>query len=128
MNTFYEYSYDEKLSILYKQYFGDITIEMIESSWLHAFKHKMVPEAVEGFVLDYRKAHILVRFEDSDLIAAFYQSHLSYFGGKRIAVVTECPSDVVVPMLVSEHDESYESKPFSSIDAAVGWVLNKGSK
>lgn len=125
MNTFYEYSYDEKSAILYKQYYGDITIEMIESSWLHAFKHKLIPETVKGFVLDYRKAHILVRFEDSGLIPDFYKRHLSYFGGKRIAVVTECPSDVVVPMLVSEHDEFYQSKPFSSIEAAGAWVLNK---
>ncbi|MGQ8336789.1 hypothetical protein ACUNWD_09580 [Sunxiuqinia sp. A32] len=42
----------------------------------------------------------------------------------KIAIVTESPKDIVIPTLVQNEDDGYLSRPFSSIEAAIKWVLS----
>lgn len=123
MNKKYRYEYDRDLGILFKYYYGLISIEDIESSWIYAFENNLIPKEVKGFVLDYRKSNFNIKIEEHVKIAEFYKKHLDVFGGFKIAIVTEDANDVVIPILVEEKDEGYISKPFSLFDAAVNWVL-----
>ena len=119
----FSYHFDEERGILFKTYYGAITIEDINSSWKFAFREGLIPEVKCGFVLDYRKARFDVVPGRHVEIAAFYKRHIEVFGGYRIAIVTEEPKDIVIPVLVEMHDEGYHSRPFSTMEAAVSWVL-----
>ncbi len=121
--TKFSYYFDEGRGILFKAYYGAITIDYIISSWEFAFREGLIPEIKCGFVLDYRKARLDVVPGRHVEIAAFYKRHIEVFGGYRIAIVTEEPKDIVIPVLVEMHDEGYHSRPFSTMEAAVSWVL-----
>jgi len=56
-------------------------------------------------------------------IASFYKKHPEVFGGYKIAIVTVTPRDIVIPVLVEMHDDGYRSRPFSTLDAAIFWIL-----
>ncbi|MFD0932656.1 hypothetical protein ACFQ0R_08640 [Psychroflexus salinarum] len=124
MQKKFEYKFDDSLGILIKTYYGLITIEDIESSWRYAFENGLIPEKKKGFILDYRKSNFDIEIDEHTLIADFYRKHIDVFGNYKIAIITENPKDIVVPMLVESLDRGYYSKPFSTFDAAVDWVLN----
>lgn len=122
-----KFKYEYKDSIVFKSYFGLITVNDVKKSWLDAFEKKLFPEKNIGFVLDYRAAHFDIEPGRHIEIPKFYREHPDVFENKRIAVVTEKPEDVVYPMLIRLQDRDYESRPFSTMNAAINWVLKRNS-
>ncbi len=125
MGDKFKYHYDSTLGILFKTYYGLISIEDIESSWEYAFKKGLIHKEIKGFILDYRESGFNITPNQSSAIADFYKKHIDIFGGYRIAVLTENPKDIVIPTLVEMQDEGYSSKPFSTLKAAIDWVLDE---
>lgn len=123
MQRKFDYKYDPSLGILFKTYHGLTAIEDIESSWEYAFKKGLIPSEVKGFVLDYRDSNFNIKIEEHTSIADFYRRHIDIFGGYKIAVITENPTDIVVPMLVETLDKGYYTRTFSTMEAAIHWVL-----
>ncbi len=125
MGDKFKYHFDSTLGILFKTYYGSISIEDIESSWEYAFKNDLIPKEKKGFILDYREASFNINPNQTTAIADFYKKHLDIFGGYRIAILTEKPKDIVIPILVEINDEGYSSKPFCTLQAAIKWVLSR---
>lgn len=124
MTKKFRYEFDIATRILFKYYYGPITIEDIESSWLYAFDHDLIPNDTAGFILDYREANFKIERHESIKIAEFYKKHLAVFGGFKIAIITENPKDIIIPVLVETKDDGYFSKPFTTVEAAEKWVLS----
>lgn len=118
------YHFDQSTGILFKVYFGDITLKDIVETWDQGIENNLIPADNKGFIVDYRKARILIGDDDRPGIAEYFKDHLDVFGGKKIAVVTEDYRDIIQPILVMELDEGYSSRPFSTIEAATGWILD----
>ncbi len=119
----YSYHFDGETGILYKTYFGAITLEDINSSWEYAINEGIIPKETRGFILDYREAHFDIPIARHNEIADFYKNHINIFGGFKIAIVTENSKDIVIPVLVEMHDEGYVSRPFTTIKAAIEWIM-----
>ena len=124
MDKKFKYQFDSSLGILFKYYYGLITIEDIESSWKYAFENGLIPKEVKGFILDYRNSNLNINIAEHTAIADFYKKHIDIFGNFKIAVLTEGYRDIVVPFLVETKDDGYSSKPFSTLEAAIWWVLS----
>lgn len=125
MNEYYKYNFDEKTGILYKLYFGKITLDDIFKSWEKSIKQKIFDLPIKGFILDYRQANFNIDLKEYYKIAEFYKNHLDLFGGFKIAIVTESVKDNVIPSLVKGKDDGYSSKPFYTMEGAEKWVLSK---
>lgn len=120
----YKYRFDGSLGVLFKYYYGNIDLADIITSWEYAFENNLIPKETKGFILDYRKATFKMEIEKHTSIADFYKNHIDVFGNFKIAILTEEPRDVVIPILVESQDEGYFSRPFSTLEAAIGWVLS----
>ncbi len=118
--------YDYKDGIVFKQYFGLITVKDITETWLTAMKQNLFPDNSFGFILDYRNARFDIEPGRHVEISEFYQQHPNLFFGKRVAIITVRPEDVVYPLLIQGYDNGYESMPFSTVDAAIRWVKDSG--
>jgi len=119
----FRYFFDESSEILYKYYYGSIKIDDISGSWEYAILNNLIPKEVKGFILDYREASLDIDRRDYIMIPEFYKSHPEVFKNFRIAILLDKPRDIVIPILVMEKDDGYSSKPFSTLDAAIKWVL-----
>lgn len=124
MEKKYSYKYDSKSGIMFKNYYGLITMKDIYSSWDDAIKNKLIPEGTRRFVLDYREATFDFKISESPKIAEYYKAHLEVFQNCKFAIVAQKPKDVVVPAIVETHDDGYLSKPFYTKEAAINWVLD----
>lgn len=123
MEKKFEYHFNKSLGILFKTYYGAITIADIESSWEYAFENGLIPNDKKGFILDYRNSNFNINLEDHEAIANFYKKHIDVFGNYKIAILTDNPKDIVVPILVESKDEGYSSRPFTTLKAAIAWIL-----
>lgn len=119
----YSYNYDRSTCILYKYYHGDISIEDITESWIYAFDSKIFENEIIGIINDYRDASFSFPLNERYRIAEFYKTNIDYFAGLKIAIITLKPDDIIIPALVSKLDEGYQSRPFSTIGAALNWIL-----
>ncbi len=124
MDNKFKYRFDSLTGILFKYYFGLINIDDIVSSWEYAFTNNLIPEETKGFVLDYRNSNLNIKVEEHKDIVEFYKNHLEIFGNLKIAILTENSKDIVIPILVQNNDDGYFSKPFSTLESAIDWVLN----
>jgi len=124
MENKFKYSFSNSTKILTKTYFGSITIEDIESSWEYAFENELIPKEKKGFILDYRNSNFKINIREYMAISDFYKKHIDVFRNYKIAVITEDPSDIVIPLLVETQDQGYKSKAFSTVEAAINWVLS----
>ena len=124
MEDKFKYVYDPSTRILYKYYYGAITLKDICSSWDYAISNKIIPEGTRSFILDYRDAYFDMKLKEHRGIADYYKKHLDVFGNCKIAIITQTPEDVVIPTLVELIDDGYYSQPFYTLEAAVNWVLS----
>ena len=123
----FSYEFDYQTRILFKYYFGKITIDDIIESWDYAKENHLIPKSTNRFVLDYRRANFVIKIinrEEQDDISYYYKRNIDIFGNSKIAIVTEDHNDIVVPFLVMEKDSGYISKPFTTMEAAIQWVIN----
>jgi hypothetical protein len=122
MRRYFTYEFDSKKRILYKYYFGVITAEDIKSSWEYAFERGLIPDRMEGFIIDYRRAQMNIKRGEEKEISEFYKEHIEIFGNYKIAVITEKPEEIVVPVLVEAGNEGFFSRPFSTMEGARTWM------
>jgi len=125
METKIEYKFDPSSGILYKYHKGSITIKDIITSWESALNNGIIPnKAIKGFILDYLQANFNISIEDYMQIADCYTKHIDIFRNYKIAIITETPADIVIPILVKQLDKGYTSKPFCTVAEAIKWVLS----
>ena len=122
MTRNYAFYFDPETCIMYKFYYGAIRLDDIITSWDDAINRNIIPNETIGFILEYRKASLLIPVSHYKLIPAYYQKHPEIFFGKRIAILTTDPKDIVIPILVETEDQGYKSKPFSTEEAAIKWI------
>lgn len=123
MNEKFKYQFDDATKILYKYYYGIITLDDIYSSWDYAIANNLIPKETKGFILDYRQGTFNIGLYEYPKIAEYYINHLEIFRNQRIAIITESMEDRLIPILVETKDQGYKSKPFSSLERAINWVL-----
>jgi hypothetical protein len=119
----FEFSFDYSRMIFYKYYSGDVSYNDFESSWLYIIENQIIPNNVRGILLDYREALIKSPIDEAYKISSFFSGNVSIFKNKKIAFVTSTPEQIVLPVLVREFDSNYQSRPFSTIEAAEHWIL-----
>ncbi|MBN2638714.1 MAG: hypothetical protein JXR65_06460 [Bacteroidales bacterium] len=118
----YSFYYDAEKGIMYKSYFGEITIRDIESSWIVAINENLIPKNTKRFILDYRKATLKIKSSEHSAISDFYKQYPEVFKDAKIAVITETPKNTVIAILVHEKDEGYQSFPFNTLEDALKWI------
>lgn len=121
----FRFEFDSSTGLFFKYYYGSTTIDDLIGSWDYAIENKLIPATVKGFILDYREANFSLSAADREEIPRYYKLRLNVFGSRKIAIITLNPKDIVVPILVRRQDSGYQSQPFSTIEAAIRWILGE---
>lgn len=124
--SLYEFHFDPKTKIFYKKHFGNITKEEIFKSWDQAIENDLIQSNTVGFIVDFRKAHYVLKVKDVKSMPSYFNSHTEIFGGKKIAVMGLHPYEIVIPVLIQHIPKKmYHLKPFSPKTAAIKWILGE---
>jgi hypothetical protein len=117
------FNFEFQTGILTKRHIGEITILDIIDSWEWAFKTELIPDGTKRFLLDYREAIVHETLKSSESIVKFYHNNIDQFRDSKFAIVSENPKNVALSMLVQKQDSNYQSRPFSTIEKAIDWLI-----
>jgi hypothetical protein len=119
-----DFGIDKKGRILSINFTGTLTIQEIINHWSTLVDQNMIGSQIKGFVIDCRNANIRMEIHEVANLAAFHRNHFKYFEYKRFAYITQSPEQILLPLLLREEDDRYETMPFSTMKAAIDWVMN----
>lgn len=119
-----DFGLDKKGRILSIHFTGTLTMEAIINHWKTLVDQNMVGLQLKGFIVDCRSANLVIDVNEVAGLAAFFRSRLTYFENKRFAYITQSPEQILLPLLLREEDERYETMPFSTLKAAMDWVMS----
>jgi len=108
--------------ILYKKYFGEISLEDVFSSWKNIIEENQIPNTINKFLLDYREASLMFTIDSIEEIVNFYREHDAVFEDSKIALLMETPEQVVFPYLLKYERPSLSIKAFYTYEAALSWL------
>ncbi|NLU40424.1 MAG: hypothetical protein GXX78_16210 [Bacteroidales bacterium] len=94
------------------------------SSWQYIISNNFLPSDAKGILLDYRKATILSPIDEALKVSDYFSVNGNVFQHKKIAFVTETPEQIILPILIQEYSVECESRPFSTVEAAVRWITS----
>lgn len=117
-----DFYFDDKTGIFHKNYFGDVRLNDLFTSWEEVIAGNKIPPGTKKFVINYKSATILFPPKHVADIADFYNKNNHIFGGSKIAMVMETPPQVVFPRLMEEEDISFNVKTFYTLEAAINWL------
>ncbi len=118
-----DYNFEFKTGILTKHHIGEIIISDIIDSWEWAFKTELIPKGTKMFLLDYREAIVHDTLRSSESIVKFYHNNIDQFRDSKFAIVSENPKNIALSMLVQKQDSNYQTRPFSTIEKAIDWLI-----
>lgn len=109
--------------VLYKSFKGNITAKEFESQWQFAIENDIISPDTLGFIIDCSQATFSIDADETYKLSKLFRDNLNIFQHKKMAYITRLPEQIIFPILMQEHDFLYETKPFSSKEAALEWML-----
>jgi hypothetical protein len=119
----FEFSFDNSRRIFYKYYSGNLSYTDFESSWLYIIKNELFPGEAKGILIDYRDTLVQFPIDEAYRISTFFNCNIQIFSNRKIAFVTATPEQIILPELIREFAFNYQSRPFSTIEAAEDWLI-----
>ena len=119
----FHFSFDNSRKICYNSFSGSLSYDDLELSFRYLIHNKFLPETAKGILIDYRDTQIQSPIDIAQKLLSFLTGNHEVFNQKRIAFVSSTPDQVLIPMLMGESASSFESRPFSTIEAAENWLI-----
>ena len=92
----------------------------IIESWKYLYKHQLID--TKGFINNLLGCEFMMDLESFTLLLNYMKS-LAHIKNIKIAVIADNPKTIIFPILGHEQERELNVKPFSTMDAAVNWVL-----
>ena len=108
--------------ILMRKFYGPIDIEDITDSWDYLIKNKILNETHKGVINYIGDAELNMDVRNFDKLLIYLKSN-DIFHKIKLAVVCDTPGKIIFPMLGNTLNPELKIKPFSTIEAAAGWIL-----
>ena len=119
------FKYIENDTILVRKMTGKLKFETLYSSWLDLIMNRSIKPGIIGVVNDIRDAELLMEVADLKKLIELFEEHIDIFGKTKMAVLVSSYKNIVFPMMGDKLTSKLNIKPFSTFDAAVGWIKTK---
>jgi hypothetical protein len=87
--------------------------------------NRSIKPGIIGVVNDIRDAELLMEVADLKKLIELFEEHIDIFGKTKMAVLVSSYKNIVFPMMGDKLTSKLNIKPFSTFDAAVGWIKTK---
>ncbi len=122
MNITYEKHSLYPEAILIRNFVGKVVANDIIESWKYLYKHQLINHSTKGLINNLQGCELMMDLESFTLLLNYMKS-MKYIKNIKIAVIADNPKTIIFPILGHEQERELNIKPFSTMDAAVNWVL-----
>lgn len=110
--------------ILVRTFTGQILPEEIIASWNNLLASNLITEDTIGVINDLSNCELKMNIDKFNKFTDFLKSK-QQLKNLKLAVVTDSPKNIVFPILGESQEPSLHIKPFNTISAATGWIMNE---
>ena len=110
-------------SILVRDFIGEVSVKEIIESWEYLIGNNLIKDSTKGVINNLLGCDLCMDMDSFKILISFLkqQKHLSRI---KLAVVCDKPETIVFPALGERKEPELHIKPFSTMDAAVSWVMD----
>lgn len=109
-------------SILIRDFFGQVSVEEIIESWESIIKNNLIKDSTKGIINNLSGCDLLMDMERFKTLMAYLRKK-AQLKGVKLAVICDNPKTIIFPTLGESKEPELSIKPFSTMDAAVSWVI-----
>lgn len=119
-----EYSYIDVLEkrILCRKFSENASIKDVISSFEEIMNNQMLSDNTIGIITDLRGVKFDINPSVFKRVSKFLKLHPELYD-YRLAAITETPKQVVMVILANNVSSKLNTKPFSTFDAALAWIV-----
>lgn len=122
MSIIYEKHPEYPDAILVRSFMGTVSVDEIIESWEHLIINDMITPSIRGVVNDISSCDLQMNMESFKTLAGYLKQNPS-LKGIKLAVICIDPRMIVFPTVAQTEEKELEIKPFSTREAAVGWIM-----
>ena len=109
-------------SILIRDFAGKVGVDEIIESWKYLITNNMISDATKGIINNISSCALHMNMESFKILINYLKTQ-DLLKKTKLAVICENPKTIVFPALGESKEDELKIKPFSTMNAAVSWVL-----
>ena len=109
--------------ILIKKFCGEVNVDTIIDSWIDMINQNLIMKTHKGVINDLVNCKLIMNHPGFEKLIAFLKSQ-KLLRSLKLAVICDSPDKIVYPMLGESVEKELKIKPFTTIDAAINWIIN----
>lgn len=108
--------------ILIRNFVNDVCVNDIIDSWKYLIENKLIDKSIKGVINNLTECNLFLDFNSFQILLSFLKEQES-LKGIKLAVICDTPGKTVFPILGGLETDELEIKPFSTVEAAVSWIM-----
>ncbi len=109
-------------SILIRNFIGNVDVNDIIDSWEYLNQNKLIDKKIKGIINNLTGCELHMDMESFVTLIAYLKKE-DYIKNIKLAVISDNPKTMVFPFLGENQENKLKIKPFSTMEAAVDWIL-----
>ena len=109
-------------SILIRKFIWKASSLDIIKSWEYLLENNLIEKNIKGVITNLLECDLNLDMESFKTVINYMQNQ-ACLKGIKCAVVTENSKTIVFPFLGEKRNSDLKIKPFSTIEAAVNWII-----
>ncbi len=110
-------------SILIRDFDEEVSMKEIIESWEYLISENLINDSTKGVINNISGCALLMDMEGFKVVLD-YMKQQDILKKVKLAVVCDDPKTIVFPALGERMENELRIKPFSTMNAAVNWVLD----
>lgn len=110
-------------SILIRNFIGKVDVNNIIDSWEYLHKNNLIDINIKGIINNLTGCELIMDMESFKILIAYLKKEDS-IKKIKLAVISDIPETIVFPFLGENQESELKIKPFSTMEAAVNWIMN----
>nr|WP_319398126.1 hypothetical protein [uncultured Carboxylicivirga sp.] len=109
-------------AILIRDFNDKVGIDEIIGSWENLKNNHLLNKSLKGVINNLSNCDLNLNMDSFKLLMGYLNKDECFYYIK-LAVVCNKPKTVIYPALGEEKESKLKIKPFSTVDAAVNWII-----
>ncbi|MBS2097609.1 hypothetical protein [Carboxylicivirga linearis] len=122
MSILYKKHSDFPDAILIRDFKNSVDVNEIINSWENLKENDLLTDKLKGVINNLLDCDLNMNMDSFKMLMGYLKQNECFYKIK-LAVICNKPKIVVYPTLGEEKEGALKIKPFSTIDAAVEWII-----
>lgn len=109
-------------SILIRNFIGKVNLNDIIDSWEYLNQNKLIDKKIKGIINNLTSCELIMNIESYESLITYLKKE-DYIKKIKLAVISDNPKTIVFAFLGENQQNELKIKPFSTMEAAVDWIL-----